>query len=161
MARLLRAFDRAVEVAAGGCAAFLLVVVLSGILARGINRPLSFTDELSGVLMVWLACLGWIIATRRRAHIRIRVVLDKLGDRPYRAVEVTLQLAVALFGAVVAWRALHLIETNWDIEAVTLPLSMAWLFAPLVPAGLVAALQALADLRAPRPEAASLDATVL
>lgn len=160
-ARLVAAFDLGVKILAGAVAVVLLGVVVAGVVARGLNRPLIFSDELSGVLMVWLACLGWIIATRSGAHIRIRLLLDKLPGAAWRPVEVTLQLGVALFGAVVAWRSLHLIETNWDIEAVTMPLSMGWMFVPLFPAGVVTCLQAIADMLGPRPAPDAVDATVL
>ena len=42
-------------------------------------------------------------------------------------------------------------QVNADIEAMSLPVSVAWMYAPLLPAGLVTLLQALADMRKPRP----------
>ena len=71
--------DRALHVAA----AALLVVLLGHRDARAscraaLGHPLSWTDEAAGFLMVWLACFGWMIATRRGAHIRIRFFQDKL-----------------------------------------------------------------------------------
>ena len=53
---------------------------------------------------------------------------------------------MALLGAVIAWYSVHLVRTNADIEAMSLPVSAAWLYVPLLPAGIVTLLQALADL---------------
>jgi TRAP-type transport system small permease protein len=138
--------DRALQVAAAALLVVLLATVTAGIASRGLGHPLSWTDEGAGYLMVWLACLGWMIATRRGAHIRIRFFQDKLPDAPWRWTESAIQLGLAVFGAVIAWNSVHLMRTNADIEAMALPLSVAWMYAPLLPAGLVTLAQALAVL---------------
>lgn len=131
---------------AGAIVVALLATVTAGVVTRALNHPLSWTDEASGFLMVWLACLGWMLATRHGAHIRIRVFQDKLGSASWRTTEIAILLAVAALGAVVAWFAVGLIQRNADIEALALPISTAWLYVPLLPAGLVTVAQALADL---------------
>ena len=55
------------------------------------------------------------------------------------------QLA-AVLGGVIAWFSIHLIRTNSDIEAMALPISVAWMYVPMLPAGLVTMGQALHDL---------------
>ena len=57
--------DRCLQVFTGFLVAVLLGVVTAGIIFRAFNEPLSWTDEVCGFLMVWLAGLGWMIATRR------------------------------------------------------------------------------------------------
>ena len=144
---LLSWLDRLLKGAAGAIVVVLLFTVTAGVVSRALNHPLAWTDEASGFLMVWLSCLGWMLATRQSAHIRIGVFQDLLPRKPWRAVEAAILLAVALLGAVVAWYSVHLIRTNADIESLALPISAAWLYVPLLPAGLVTMLQALADLR--------------
>jgi TRAP-type C4-dicarboxylate transport system permease small subunit len=147
----LKLLDRLLQAAAGTLVVVLLATVTAGIVSRALNHPLSWTDEGSGFLMVWLACLGWIIATRQGAHIRISVFQDKLPRSAWRATEAAILLAVALLGAVIAWFSVHLIRTNADIEAMALPISTAWMYVPMLPAGIVTVVQALADLhRLPR-----------
>jgi TRAP-type C4-dicarboxylate transport system permease small subunit len=143
---LLRWVDRLLQAVAGALVVVLLATVTAGVVSRALNHPLSWTDEASGFLMVWLACLGWMIATRHGAHIRIRVFQDMLRGGPWRATEVAILLAVALLGGVIAWYSIGLIRRNADIEALALPISTAWLYVPLLPAGLVTFAQALADL---------------
>lgn len=147
--------DRALAAAAGAIVVELLATVTAGIVSRALNHPLAWTDEASGFLMVWLACLGWMLATRQSAHIRIRVFQDKLPRAPWRATEAAILLAAALLGATVAFYSVRLIRSNADIEALALPVSTAWLYVPLLPAGIVTVLQALADLRRLRRGAAS------
>ena len=83
------------------------------------NEPLIWTDEMSRFLMVWLAVVGWMLASRRRAHIRIRFFQDLLPtprrrvgrDRhPVRASSL-LRRAAAGYGV-------GLVERNHDIEAI-------------------------------------------
>jgi len=153
---MIRRLDLLLQVAAAALVVVLLGTVTAGVVFRGINHPLSWTDEISGFLMVWLACLGWMIATRRGSHIRIRLLQDRLPNSVWRTSEVAIQLAVAVIGAVVAWKSIHLIQVNADIEAVSLPISTAWMYAPLLPAGLVTLAQALYDIwTARRPQASA------
>jgi TRAP-type transport system small permease protein len=139
--------DKLLKAVAGTLVVALLFTVMAGVISRALNHPLAWTDEASGFLMVWLACLGWMLATRQSAHIRIRVFQDMLPRAPWRATEAAILLAVALLGAVVAWFSVHLIRSNADIESLALPISGAWLYVPLLPAGVVTVVQALADLR--------------
>jgi len=148
MHAMTKLLDRVLQVVAAALVVLLLATVAAGIVSRGVNHPLSFTDELSGLLMVWLACFGWMIATRRGAHIRIRFFHDLLPLSAHRVVEAAIQIACVLLGAVVAWHSVHLMRTNSDVEMTTLPMASAWLYVPLFPAGLLTVGQALADLQA-------------
>jgi TRAP-type C4-dicarboxylate transport system permease small subunit len=143
---LLAGFDRAVAAVAGALLVGLLGIVTLGIVTRALGRPFSWTDEMSGYLMVWVSCLGWILATRHHAHIRIRYFQDRLPAGGWRAVEAAIQLALLAAGLVVGYESILLVARNLDIEAVSIPVSTAWIYAPLIPAGFVTAAQALADL---------------
>lgn len=143
---LLGHFDRLLHIVAGCFVVILLFTVTAGIVSRGVGHPFSWTDEAAGFQMVWLACLGWMIASRRHAHIRIRFFLDMLPATPWCGTEVVLQAGVAVLGAAIAWYSIHLIRVNSDIEATTMPLAVAWMYVPMLPAGLVTLGQALADL---------------
>lgn len=143
--------DTCLQVFTGVLIAVLLGTVTLGIVFRAINDPLSWTDEISGFLMVWLACLGWMIATRHGTHIRIQLLQERLPETAWRGSEVIIQIGVAVIGGVVAWYSIHLMRVNSDIEAMSVPVSVAWMYAPLLPAGLLTLLQALADMRKSRP----------
>lgn len=149
--------DRSLQVFTAFLVVVLLCTVTAGIVYRAINQPLSWTDEICGFLMVWLACLGWMIATRHASHIRIRLLQDRLPPTAWRGFEVSSQIAVAVIGGVVAWTSIHLMQVNSDIDAMSLPVSVAWMYAPLLPAGLLTLVQALADMRKAKPEVAAVD----
>ena len=145
-----RAFASVLDRAAAFVACALVVALLGcvslGVITRQVGTPLIWTDELSRFLMVWLAALGWVLASRRRIQVRIRYFQDRLPAPLRRAVEIAIQLALAVLGVLVAAYSVGLVAKNHDLEATTLPISMSWLYAPLVIAGVVTALQGALEL---------------
>jgi len=144
--RIVGAFDLAAQFIACALVVALLGVVMLGVITRTMGDPLIWTDELSRFLMVWLAVFGWILASRKRIHVRIRYFQDLLPARLHRAVELSIQIAVTLFGAFVFWYSFGLVAKNIDLEATSLPIVMAWMYVPMVLAGLVTALQGARDV---------------
>lgn len=143
---VLRLFDSVTASVACGIVIAILATVALGVVTRALGDPLIWTDELSRFLMVWLAVFGWVIATRKRIHVRIRFFQERLPRRMHRAVEIAIQLAMTVFGALVAAYGIGLVGKNHDLEATSLPISMSWLYAPLVVGGIVTAFQGLAEV---------------
>lgn len=114
--------------------------------ARGWGGSLPWAQELSQYLMVWLGFLGWIIATRRRSHIRIGVFIDLLRPEIRRGIEVLIQLAIVVFAAMLIWQGYKLIMRNIDIGSTSLPLPNAVLYVMLPVLGAVMLLQAAAEI---------------
>ena len=140
------AFDRAAALIACVLLVALLACVSLGVVTREFGAPLIWTDELSRFLMVWLAVFGWVLASRKRIQVRIRYFQDLLPPRVHKSVEIVIQLALALLGVLVAGYSVGLVVKNHDLEATTLPLSMSWMYAPMVLAGAVTAVQGIAEL---------------
>jgi len=139
--RTLRAFDGAATFVACALVVALLAVVALGVATRSLGEPLIWTDEMSRILMVWLAAFGWVLASRRQLHVRIRFFQGLLAPPLQRAVEILIQLAVTVFGLLICGYGIGLVVRNHDLEATTMPISMAWLYVPIVLAGIVTAVQ--------------------
>jgi TRAP-type C4-dicarboxylate transport system permease small subunit len=139
-------FDRAAALIACLLVVALLGCVALGVITRGLGDPFIWTDELSRFLMVWLAVFGWILASRKRIHVRIRYVQDLLPVRVHTAVEVLFQIALTLLGVLIAWYGAGLVAKNLDLEATSLPIAMAWMYMPMVLAGVVTAVQAACEV---------------
>lgn len=137
--------DRAIQWLAIGLTVALLAVVILGVITRALGEPLIWTDEISRFLMVWVAVAGWLLATRRRAHIRIRFFQDLLPQRAWSAAEVVIQCGLLVLGLLLAWYGVEVAIRNHDMEALSLPLSLAWMYVPVVLAGLVTAAQAAGE----------------
>jgi TRAP-type C4-dicarboxylate transport system permease small subunit len=139
-------FDRALQWLAIALTVALLTVVMLGVITRALGEPLIWTDEISRFLMVWVAVAGWLLATRRRAHIRIRFFQDMLPQRAWRGAEIVIQCGIIALGMMLAWYGVDIVERNRDMEALSLPISLAWMYVPIVIAGLVTAAQATGEI---------------
>ena len=96
--------------------------------------------------MVWLAVFGWILASRRRIHVRIRFFQDRLPQARTQGAELAIQSRYRCSASWLPGTALDSVGKNHDLEATTLPISMAWMYAPMVLAGAVTALQGVSEL---------------
>jgi TRAP-type transport system small permease protein len=145
---ITRAFDLAIKFLAGVALTALTFAVLLGVISRALNDPVAWTDEASRILMIWVAAFGWVLATRSHAHIRIRFFHDLLPPLAWGIVEIFINAAIVLFGLLLIVYGANLVQRNIDVEATSLPLSMAWLYLPLLVGGVATLAQALADCAA-------------
>jgi TRAP-type transport system small permease protein len=143
----LTLLDRLIRAAAVALLLALLASVVTGVVSRQLNRAVPWSDELAQHLLVWTGFVGWMIAARRRSHIRIDVFINRLPRRLRLGIEIVIQLAVIGFSIALVWWGWRLIPRNWDIEWVTLPLSSALLYVPIPLAAAVLIGQALAEIR--------------
>jgi TRAP-type C4-dicarboxylate transport system permease small subunit len=143
---LLRLSDRLVRHAAVALLLTLLATVVAGVVSRQLNAPLAWTDELAQYLLVWTGFIGWIVAARRRSHIRVTVFADKLPVRAGRVLEIVTQAAIIVFATILTRYSFGLIERTWDVESIALPVSTAALYMAMPLAGLALILQALAEI---------------
>jgi TRAP-type C4-dicarboxylate transport system permease small subunit len=146
MRHILSTLDRTIEALACVILIALLTCVTLGVVTRAWGDPLIWTDEISRFLMIWLAVLGWILASRRRSHVRIRFFQDLLPRAAWRMAEFVIQLALLIFGIGIAVYSVGLTIRNLDLEATTVPISFAWMYAPMILAGIVTTGQALGEL---------------
>ncbi len=142
---LARAFDATVRALAAVALTALTLAVLAGVVSRALGDPLAWTDEAARILMIYVAALGWVLASRGRAHIRIRFFHDLLPPRWWGVTEIIINAAIVLFGLLIAAYGVELIERNLDVEATSVPLAMAWLYLPLLIGGGATILQAVAE----------------
>jgi TRAP-type C4-dicarboxylate transport system permease small subunit len=141
-----RLTERALSLAAVLLLLGLLAAVVTGVAARQLNRPVAWSDELAQHLLVWTGFVGWMIAGRRRAHIRIGAVVDRLPPPLRVPLEVVIRLVVIAFAGALLWHGTPLVPRNWDISWVSLPLPSGLLYLPIPVAALAVAAQALAEI---------------
>jgi tripartite ATP-independent transporter DctM subunit len=89
MGSLFRSLDKAVDWTSEGLTAILVIaeigILLAGVIWRyALNDPLVWSDELAGILFLWLVSLGAVIALRRGEHMRMTLVVSRLGPRAQR-----------------------------------------------------------------------------
>ncbi len=78
--------DRAValtcEIGAGALVAIETVILFAGVVSRyAFGHPLVWVEELAAILFLWLVSLGAVIALRRGEHMRMTVLVGRVGPR--------------------------------------------------------------------------------
>jgi TRAP-type C4-dicarboxylate transport system permease small subunit len=146
MSALVALADRLLRVAALALLLALLASVMIGVISRQIGRPVPWSDEMAQYLLVWTGIVGWVIAARRGNHIRINVFIDLLPRGVRLLAEIAIQLTVIVFAVLLIRWGWPLIERNWDIDWVSLPLPAGLLYLPAPIAAAALILQAAAAI---------------
>lgn len=62
---------------------FILLVVfnIAVVMRYWLNQPLQWTEEIAGLLMVWIVMLGSIAAERSNQHLAIPMLVDLLPEK--------------------------------------------------------------------------------
>jgi TRAP-type C4-dicarboxylate transport system permease small subunit len=144
--RLAAWLDGALRVAAVLLLLSLLLAVMTGVVSRQLGDPVSWSDEAAQYLLVWTGFVGWMIGARGREHIRIGALVDLLPGGARRAAEALIQLLCLVFALALLWWGWPLIERNWDVEWISLPLPAGLLYVPVPFAAAVLAGQALLEM---------------
>lgn len=111
MRRLLTRTLDTLAVFSAACIAFIALSISCEVIARYfLHRPLRWTVEISEYLQIYFAFLSAAWVLRKKGHVSLDIVVDRLGPRArktFRVVTDILTVAVAatlcLFAAVVSW----------------------------------------------------------
>lgn len=137
-----------VEAAAIALLALEVVAVAAGVISRYVlNRPIAGSDEIAGLILVWLTFVGGAVALERGSHASVNSLVARLPRAAAHYVEAATQLGVIAFLAVVAYQGLRMVQFRYGEPSAGAGFDMA-----LYPLGLLAGvtmtlMHALAALR--------------
>jgi len=135
---------RAVDWMVGLIMAGLVVMVFSGVLARYIfNYSLAWSDELAGLLFVWLTLLGSVAALRRRTHMTIGFFPRLFDPRGQRAIGMYVMAAILFFLAFMVVEGVTLTRVTMGDKSAVLRLPIGLYYLSLPVAGVLMLLYAL------------------
>lgn len=154
VARLTRVLEPAVAIPAALLVVAEIVVLLLGIIARYVfHAPIVWTDELAGILFLWLAMLGSVIAFQRGEHMRMTAIVGMLGSSARAFLDVVAISASLAFLLLVIHPAYDFAVDEVYVRTPALDIVNSWRAAAL-PLGIglmlvvaVLRLAAIADLR--------------
>src|SRR3954451_13124368 len=142
-------FARLVEVPAAALVVAEIVVLFAGILARYVfHKPIVWSDELAGMLFLWLAMLGAVIAFQRGEHMRMTALVGMLQPRARAFLDVVALAAPLAFLALVLHPAYEFAADEVFVTTPALEIPNAWRPAAL-PVG-IALMLAIALLKLAR-----------
>src|SRR5215213_4341536 len=109
-----------------------IVVLLSGILARYVfHKPIVWSDELAGILFLWLAMLGSVVAFQRGEHMRMTAIVGMLEPRARAFLDVIAVAAALAFLLLVMHPAYEFAADEIYVTTPALELANAWRAAAL------------------------------
>jgi len=78
----------------------LLFVVLTGlqvVMRYVFNAPLTWPEEISSMLLIWLTFLGAAAVARRNVHLRVELLEELAGERAIRALYLVFDVVILAF----------------------------------------------------------------
>jgi TRAP-type C4-dicarboxylate transport system permease small subunit len=142
-------FDRIIEGVV--ISAFLVFVALTFgqvVLRYGFGRPLTWSEEVSRYLFVWVVFVGSGVAARYQGHIALDFLVNRFPPRPRHGVAMVMGvLSLAMLLLVFVWYgwALTQVSMRQESPATGVPVGYATLAIPV--GGLLTALNTVRAVR--------------
>jgi len=110
--RLAASLEKYIGNIVEGLAAILVVaeviILFAGVISRyAFHKPIVAADEISAILFLWLSMLGAVIAFRRRNHMRMMAVVNKVSKSRERILNAVATAAAIAFCVMLLTPALH------------------------------------------------------
>ena len=114
----------------------LIILAIGQVILRNVwDTGLGWTDPLLRILVLWLALLGAMAATRDRNHINIDILSKCLPDYLYRSAQLLTQLFTAAICALLAWQGGRLVLLDYQGAITAFASVPAWVCELIIPFG--------------------------
>ncbi len=143
-------FDWVNQIAEWVC--YLLLAILVGIIVLQVflryvlQSPLSWSEEVALLLLVWFGMLAVAIAIYRHTHMAISVVWDRLSPPAQHVLNIAVEILVLIFALNISINAGLLIDIVGDQALSASGFPKAWLYLPLQVGGALMAMNCIANL---------------
>jgi len=109
------------EVVSAALMVFIVLLLLAGVLSRYLfTTPVVWIDEVVSVSFLWVAMIGAALAMHRNEHLRLTVLVDKLGPDIRGYVQAFAIVAVAVFLLLMLPHAYTYAHDEWQVITPTL-----------------------------------------
>ncbi|MDA9542392.1 ABC transporter permease [Bradyrhizobium sp. CCBAU 21362] len=109
-----------------------IAVLSAGIVSRYVFRsPIVWSDELAGILFLWLAMFGSVIAFQRGEHMRMTAIVGVLSAEVRALLDVVAAAASLAFLALVVWPAYEFAADEAFVTTPALEIVNSWRAAAL------------------------------
>jgi TRAP-type C4-dicarboxylate transport system permease small subunit len=113
-----------------------ILLAASQILLRNLfDSGLIWADPILRIMVLWLALLGAIAATREHRHIRIDLFSHKLSKQSRLVLSVINNLFSALVCGIITWHAVRFVHMEWQEDSKLFSSLPAWLGEIIIPIG--------------------------
>lgn len=144
MRKLLDFIYRAAAAVAGLCLVLMTLLILAQVVGRWFDILVPSTEDFSGFLLAAASFLALPYALREGAHIRVTLVISRLGAKARRAVEAAVLLLALPLMAYIAWALGFMVYESWQFQELTQGYVAVPLWIPQLPVALGAVLMVIA-----------------
>ncbi|MEX0348101.1 MAG: TRAP transporter small permease subunit [Paracoccaceae bacterium] len=146
LSRLMDAVYKIGAFAAGALLILLCVLVLYSILARAFGLYAGGATDFAGYVMATSTFLALAYTFRSNGHIRVQLLIQKLGHAPRRNVEIFCLGFMSCITTYVAYYMTRLTYDSWDFGERSEGADAVLLWIPQTPVAIGAALLAIASI---------------
>lgn len=111
-----------------GATVIVTIVTIEVVLRYIFGLSLIFTEELARYLMVWIVFLGGALAVKDDSHIRINVLVQRLGPRLGRLVRITAHGLTMLLLVVLTVEGAKILPRQLDQMCITMDTNMFYFY---------------------------------
>lgn len=140
---LLRLPELALAIIVGVLTIFLNVSVISRYF---LGVGITWSDEAARVLFAWVVFGGMAVGLRHRGHVGVELLVDRMGPRLRRLVFILQDVLVLIFSLFWTWQSIPSIRFAMRQRLPALQISIAWLYAAVVFAGVLMVIYSVANL---------------
>ena len=118
----------------------MTIIVLAQVFFRyGLGDALTWSEEASRFLMVWLTFLAAPVAYLEKSHVALDIISGSLNIKFKRLLNIALHIFSFVLIVIMLWKSTAMVARGLSISTASLPLSMAYAYAAL-PCGFLAML---------------------
>lgn len=132
--KFIEKFEKFVSCA---CVSVMAVLVFANVIARFVfNSPLAVSDEMSCYLFVLMSFMGTAIAARKKAHLGLTIVTDKLSPSAAKKVQVLMYIIAAIFCLLIVIFGVEMVISQHSLGQETATMQWPeWIYGLFVPIG--------------------------
>ncbi|HJL61954.1 MAG TPA: TRAP transporter small permease [Pseudomonadales bacterium] len=113
----------------------LLMAVVQICLRNFFDSGLLWGESFLRILLLWLAMLGAMVATRESNHIRIDVLSRYLGPMSSKAMGLVTNLFSAVICSIVAYHAFEFVQFEFEDKTIAFGNVPVWACQSIIPVG--------------------------
>ncbi len=106
--------------------AMVSIIFFQVIMRYVFNNSLSWSEELGKFLFVWLSWIGISIGHRRREHIKITLLVDRLPPVAKRISEIISELILIVVCGVTMIYGIRMLGIQWTTPYAGIKISTSW-----------------------------------
>ncbi len=106
--------------------AMVSIIFFQVIMRYVFNNSLSWSEELGKFLFVWLSWVGISIGHRRREHIKITMLVDRLPEKAKKVTEILSEIILITICGITMFYGFTMIDIQMNIPYAGIKISTAW-----------------------------------